>query len=181
MSKRKEIWVDLRDWEAKYQVSDQSRIRSKKTGLTLKPMLTGSDYYYFMFYNERKKKRKKVFLHRAVAMHFVPNPYCHNEVNHMDGNKLNCDKSNLEWCSRSENSKHAIRMGLHRPHFMDGSSKGELNANAKMTWDKVRIARKEVGEASEDRKKEVIQKLADEFDVCKKTILDIVANRSWKE
>lgn len=35
-----------------------------------------------------------------------------NEINHLDGNKVNDSAENIEWCSRSENIKHAYANGL---------------------------------------------------------------------
>ena len=51
-------------------------------------------------------------LHRLVAIHFLPNPEELPQVNHKDGNRLNNQVSNLEWCSSRANVKHAYSTGL---------------------------------------------------------------------
>jgi len=56
----------------------------------------------------------KRYLHILVAKHFIPNPDNKKEVNHIDGNKLNCHKDNLEWNTRSENIKHMWKTGLRK-------------------------------------------------------------------
>ena len=48
------------------------------------------------------------FLHRAVAELFIPNPNNYNEVDHIDGNKLNNHYSNLRWCTHKENMLNPI-------------------------------------------------------------------------
>ena len=46
-------------------------------------------------------------------MTFAYFPGCENyEVNHIDGNKKNNTIMNLEWCTSSENTIHAINNGL---------------------------------------------------------------------
>lgn len=49
---------------------------------------------------------KTYLLHRIVASTFLEKPADKNEINHKDKNKLNCDVSNLEWCTRQENMNH---------------------------------------------------------------------------
>lgn len=51
-------------------------------------------------------------VHRLIAETFLPNPNKLPFVNHKDGNKLNCNVDNLEWCTRSENAIHSFRTGL---------------------------------------------------------------------
>jgi hypothetical protein len=65
-------------------------------------------------------KTKRV--HRIVAELFVPNPFNKKEVNHIDGNKLNNHRKNLEWCTRIDNMQHAWRTGLMRSK---GSARSE--------------------------------------------------------
>lgn len=60
-----------------------------------------------------KARNKQLPVHRAVALAWLPTLPLFTDVNHMDGNKLNNDVDNLEWCSRSENIYHSLRNGLH--------------------------------------------------------------------
>jgi HNH endonuclease len=66
--------------------------------------------------------REQHLVHRLVARHWLPNPYDYPQVNHKDGNKLNCHKDNLEWCSAQFNIEHALKTGL-RPGYMSANDK----------------------------------------------------------
>ena len=47
-----------------------------------------------------------------VAKYFCQNKHNYTEVNHIDGDKTNNHPQNLEWVTRSENLKHAYKLGL---------------------------------------------------------------------
>lgn len=53
-----------------------------------------------------------LYVHRLLAIAFIPNPNNLPEVNHKDGNRLNNSLDNLEWVTRVENMQHAIDSGL---------------------------------------------------------------------
>lgn len=62
-----------------------------------------------------KNKSKTFSLHRLVALHFVPGRTPkRNCVNHINGTKHDCNWKNLEWCTQSENCRHAYLTGLSK-------------------------------------------------------------------
>lgn len=62
-----------------------------------------------------KNKRYMRYVHRIVAECYLPNTNNLPEVNHKDGDKANNNADNLEWCTRSDNARHAYRTGLIPP------------------------------------------------------------------
>jgi hypothetical protein len=106
---------------------------------------------------------KSVLINRIVALRFHPNPNRLPQVNHIDGNKENNAKSNLEWATGSENELHAHRTGLK-------SGRGSANSNAKLTAGDVIEIR-----ASNDTPAE----LAVRYGVGRSTIANIRKGRSW--
>lgn len=57
-------------------------------------------------------KTKTVLLHRLIAIHFIENPNNFPCVNHKNGIKGDNRIENLEWCTVSQNTKHAYEKNL---------------------------------------------------------------------
>lgn len=58
------------------------------------------------------KRASNIFHHRAVAETFIPNPDHKEQVNHINGIKMDPCVWNLEWVTGAENIRHAYRNGL---------------------------------------------------------------------
>ena len=62
--------------------------------------------------NKGSKGGTKVYIHRLLALAFIPQIEGKDCVNHIDGNKLNNNLNNLEWVTKAENNLHAFKTGL---------------------------------------------------------------------
>lgn len=81
-------------------------------------------------------ERSNLYVHRAVAMAFLPNPQNKPHVNHKDNNPSNNTLSNLEWCTAKENRAHAAKQN-RLPRLQ-----GELNGSSKYTAELVKEIRR---------------------------------------
>lgn len=113
-----EIWVDIPEFVGRYQASNQGNIRSlvdnhgKQRIQPRATWVSSKGYRYVQLFV--LDVRHNVSVHHAVASAFLPNPDSKKTVNHIDGDKLNNNVSNLEWATHSENLRHAHSTGLKR-------------------------------------------------------------------
>lgn len=115
-----EIWKDIPDFET-YQVSNLGQVRNKKRDRLLTAHPSARGYMHVGLYKD--DKRINVYVHRLVAAAFLERGDENLEVNHIDGDKSNNRVDNLEWCTRSDNTKHAFKIGLKQPPI-NGSAIG---------------------------------------------------------
>lgn len=121
-----ETWITVLGHEG-YEISSKGRLRAKERRVVyvdgrvgnfperiMKPMLTKKGYHkYHLSSNTVKGYRTAKQAHRLVAEMFIPNPENKPQVNHIDGDKLNNDVSNLEWVTNEENHQHKLENNLY--------------------------------------------------------------------
>lgn len=110
-----EIWKDIENYEGLYQVSNLGRIRSAfregtKGGILRQFIING----YSKVHLYKDGKEEFFYVHRLVALAFIPNLENKPQINHKNGKKCDNRVVNLEWCSSAENLVHAIENGLKK-------------------------------------------------------------------
>ena len=99
-----EIWRPIPGFEY-YSVSNIGRVKNP-FGKVLKP---SSNYKGYLIVNLSSEyiKHKQMFVHRAVALAFIPNPDNLPQVNHINHNKSDNNVENLEWCTNLYNQRYS--------------------------------------------------------------------------
>lgn len=116
-----EAWKSVTGYDGFYEVSNFGSVRSLTSSngrkrfnrvKILKPAILKDGYLRVTLCVDSKKKQVPV--HRLVLSAFSKdNPSL--QVNHINGVKNDNRLCNLEWCTQSENQKHAYRIGLQVP------------------------------------------------------------------
>ena len=175
-----EIWKPVVGWEELYEVSNTGKVKTKdrvvkcNTGEGIKKakeMKSKTDRYGYSGITLRIGKRiLQTGVHRLVAKAFIPNPEDKEQVNHIDGNKLNNHVTNLEWVNNKENSAHAVRTGLTNGKW----ELGENNPAVKLDTATVLKIRSMYAEG--------ISQIAisKQLDICSRNTHCIVRRKSWK-
>lgn len=141
-----------------YLITRDGKVYNKKWGRYVKPQPNGTGYLRVHIAG------KMWFVHRLVAMQYVPNPDNKPQVNHKDGNKHNNDADNLEWVTNKENSVHALHNGWMRIE--------EKHQFAKLRREEVAYIKSHPEMPRNE--------LAKMFSVSPNTISDIRKGRTWK-
>lgn len=96
-----------------YYVSEEGQIYSNRSKRLLVPSINGSGYLNVRL-TPPNGKTKTLGVHRVICMTFKPyqGDFSKLIVNHIDGNKLNNRKENLERGTHGYNLRHAGNLGL---------------------------------------------------------------------
>lgn len=140
-----EIWKDIKDYESLYKVSNLGRVKRLECLVNCRGnsqrIAKGKILKLFSLRQykgaalSKDNKQRGFLVHRLVASAFIPNPVNKPQVNHIDGDKYNNIVTNLEWCTASENTLHAIENNLI--NFKSGKESPNYGKINKATCKKV--------------------------------------------
>ena len=165
-----EIWKDIKQYNGKYQASDNGRIRNAKKKV-LKTFIDKSGYLLVSLYKDGKNKTFRV--HRIIYETFfgdIPNDF---QINHKDFNRSNNKINNLEAVTREQNVKHSLHNTI-RANAYDANGNRISKGNSKIN--------KEIAEeirtiyATEDV---TYNDLAKAYGIKRSTVGDVITGKSW--
>ena len=78
-----------------------------RKGKFLSLKINTDGYLFISLSNENK--RQNIYIHRLVAIHYIPNPDNKPQVDHINRNKHDNRVENLRWVDSSENNLNKIR------------------------------------------------------------------------
>lgn len=76
----------------------------------VKPRPGKNGYMRVYARSDKTGKRKDLYVHRLVALHFIPNLHGKKWVNHKNCKRWDNDVRNLEWSTAKENNDYAFKM-----------------------------------------------------------------------
>jgi NUMOD4 motif-containing protein/HNH endonuclease len=118
-------WSDIPNYKGYYKISDTGTVKNNKGEIMLPYKRNG----YFVIELNKKGIGKKHSIHRLVGVLFVPNPDNKPYINHLNGDKLDNRKENLQWVTHLENIRHSIEVLKNHPGATGLSEKSRNHPN----------------------------------------------------
>lgn len=163
----KKTYKKIKAYNGKYGISDKGEVYSFVGG-NCKILKFNMVKGYKTIALVKEYKLKRFLIHRLVYEAFKGYIQTGMQINHIDGNKLNNDISNLEVNTPKENTNHAWNTGLCTKKI------GEQTNNSKFTMNQVKEIKK-LG------KEGVLQKIiAKQFNCHSTNIHYILSGKTWK-
>lgn len=119
-----EIWKPIKGYEGYYEISNMARVRAvdriingrRYRSKFITPYVAHSGYLAVTLCKDGKSICN--YLHRLLAVAFIPNPTNRTYIDHINTDKTDCRIENLRWVTGKENAnnpitKERIRINAH--------------------------------------------------------------------
>lgn len=130
-----EFWKDIKGYEGLYQISNVGKVKSVKKNKILKPWITRG---YLRIKLSKENKKTGFYIHRLVAEAFLPNEEELEEVDHINGDRLDNRVCNLQWLSKIENNRKK-EAGIGIPRRVICVETGEIFETVQSAADSVNV------------------------------------------
>lgn len=157
----KDEWKDVPGYEGTYEIHNSGVVMNSRL-MRVRSRIGTLGYEVIAL--QKNGVKGMYYLHRLLALAFIPNPQGKPQVNHIDENRSNNDLSNLEWVTARENINHS----LHK------FKRGSASKNSKLKEDEVQEILTLIAEGEHTYKQ-----IAAKFGVKDVTISAIKNGRSW--
>lgn len=109
-----EIWRPIIGYDFNYQVSNFGNVKrvinNQEAKVTKEIVLhkykASKGYPFVRLY--KNGEAKTTYIHRLIAIAFIPNPYNKPEVDHINTNTEDCRIVNLRWVTHKENANNTL-------------------------------------------------------------------------
>jgi hypothetical protein len=171
-----ERWAAVVGWEGYYEASDAGgcrRIITKYGNPSERPLRPGRRVGYANYTLSVDKVKKTYAAHRLVWETFngpIPEGL---QINHKNGVKTDNRLENLELCTPSENTRHAVHV-LHRPWSSPPHVPGVKNGRAKLDETGVALVKRLRSEGWSQ------QRIADHVGINQTAVSALLRGATWR-
>jgi hypothetical protein len=158
-----EIFKDIEGYDGVYQITNTGKVFNTKRMILQKSYFSGRNRGYISFKLNKCGKRKSFYLHRLIAIHFIPNPNNYSDVHHINDIKTDNRIENLMWI---DGKYHCS---------ISPKGYGLKNVNGKLTDEQVMEIRKMYIPY-----KTSCQDIANLYEVSRNCIYSIISKRTFK-
>ena len=148
---------------SRYAVTEDGQVINRKTKRVLRQYVTKSGYRRVGITDDTGKQRWKR-VHRIVLAAFTPNPEGYPDSHHIDSDKRNNHRLNLQWVTHKQNQLH-----------MRDSISTKPDSPYRLTMADATVIRERSAEGCTQAE------LAEEYGVHKTTVTSVVGNRTWHD
>lgn len=125
---KKEIWKDIAGYEGLYKVSNYGRVKSlarlvrrgfceiwvEEKMMTIHNCKSKGNGYFSQVTLFKEGRQKSYRIHRLVALAFLNREKGCNQVDHINGDKLDNRAENLRWVNQNENINNPVTKSMSK-------------------------------------------------------------------